>query len=148
MPAPSQLLYNALIRTHHVTSRKKVGLLKKAAGKHGCYVLIRSGGCPGLMYAEGTEHIVREWVAVVQVSCQRRIDYVTALMTDDDVQKLRYKDYQLVSRPAAIEPPMVRNLALTQVTGLFEVDSVKAFGIAMEERGLLPWWRNAMGYSP
>lgn len=67
MSAPSKL-YNALIKTHHITSRKKVAKLKKEAHRHARYVLLRSGGSPGLMYVEGEEAGVRAWVDCVQVS--------------------------------------------------------------------------------
>lgn len=59
--------FNALIRTHHITSRKKVVLLKKAAERLSCDVLLRSGGAPGIMYCEGSEDDVRRWVTAVQV---------------------------------------------------------------------------------
>ncbi|MCJ1387975.1 eIF2 kinase Gcn2p negative regulator [Xylographa bjoerkii] len=60
-------MYHALVRTHHITSRKKVAKLKHAADALGVNVLLRSGGSPGLMYVEGKEEGVKEWVAVVQV---------------------------------------------------------------------------------
>jgi hypothetical protein len=59
--------FHALIRTHHITSRKKVAHLRKATGKYDVYALLRSGGCPGIMYCKGSEDGVREWVATVQV---------------------------------------------------------------------------------
>ena len=62
-----QEMYHALVRTHHITSRKKVAKLKQAADALGVYVLLRSGGSPGLMYVEGREEGVKEWVSVVQV---------------------------------------------------------------------------------
>lgn len=62
-----QCLYNALIRTHHITSRKKVAKLKQAASLHDVYVLIRYGGAPGVMYVEGKEDGVTQWVNNVQV---------------------------------------------------------------------------------
>lgn len=34
-----------------------------------------------------------------------------------------------------------------ETAGLEEVDSVKQFGAKMEEKGVLPWWRKAMGYT-
>ncbi len=58
----------ALIRTHHITSRKKVAALKLAAERHGCFALLRSGGSPGIMYVEGREEAVRSWVSQVRVS--------------------------------------------------------------------------------
>jgi hypothetical protein len=63
-----QCLHNALIRTHHITSRKKVAKLKQAATFHDVFVLLRSGGPPGVMYVEGKEHGVNQWVSDVQVS--------------------------------------------------------------------------------
>jgi hypothetical protein len=60
--------YTALIRTHHITSRKKVAALKLAAERHGCFALLRSGGSPGIMYVEGSEEAVRSWVSQVRVS--------------------------------------------------------------------------------
>lgn len=60
-------VYNALIRTHHVTSRKKVGKVKKMAVHELRYLLIRSGGSPGLMYAEGSEESLKGWIAGVSV---------------------------------------------------------------------------------
>jgi hypothetical protein len=64
----ASVVYNALIRTHHVTSRKKVGKVKKMAHHELRYLLIRSGGSPGLMYAEGDETSLKEWIAGVAVS--------------------------------------------------------------------------------
>ena len=60
-------LWHALIRTHHITSRKKVAKLKQAAATHHVYVLVRSGSSPGIMYVEGPQAGVESWVAAVQV---------------------------------------------------------------------------------
>lgn len=60
-------IHNALIRTHHITSRKKVAKLKQAASSHEVYALLRSGGAPGVMYVEGQEENVSQWVQSVQV---------------------------------------------------------------------------------
>ena len=65
-----QCLHNALIRTHHITSRKKVAKLKQAATFHDVYVLLRYGGAPGVMYVEGKADSVNQWVGDVQVSRQ------------------------------------------------------------------------------
>jgi hypothetical protein len=62
--------YIALIRTHHITSRKKVAALKLAAERHGCFALLRSGGSPGIMYVEGSEEAVRSWVSQARVSTE------------------------------------------------------------------------------
>ncbi len=124
------MLYNALIRTHHITSRKKVAALKRAADVHQCSVLLRSGGCPGIMYVEGRDKVqVEGWVGVVR--------------------KLRYKDFQLVTRPGALEPEgeMEENIKEELDIGLAEVESVKEFGNFMEKRGVWKWWRKGMGYT-
>ncbi|KAL3470064.1 hypothetical protein BJX99DRAFT_251479 [Aspergillus californicus] len=125
--------YNALIRTHHITSRKKVSALKRAADAHNCFALLRSGGCPGIMYVEATEKDdVEGWV--------------------NTVKNLRYKDFQLVSRPAAavVEGQQVEQEGGKKDElgrGLEEVESVKEFGSLMEQRGIWGWWRKAMGYA-
>lgn len=63
------------------------------------------------------------------------------------VQKLRYKDYQLASRPKSMETD---TLVTSQITkpGVIEVSTLKEFGAIMKERGLFDWWRAAMGYIP
>ena len=67
-------VWNALIRTHHITSRKKVAKLKQAATANDVFVLLRSGGSPGIMYVEGSQKPVEEWVAAVHVSQRPRAD--------------------------------------------------------------------------
>ncbi|KAI3317035.1 hypothetical protein HD806DRAFT_527412 [Xylariaceae sp. AK1471] len=122
--ATSTSLFTALIRTHHITSRKKLQRVKKAASQNALpFVLIRSGGSPGIMYAEGTEVEVNAWVSFVR--------------------SLRYKDFQC-RKPAANNV-----LVPSQTTrGNFEeVTSVTEFGYRMEQRGLTSWWKLAMGYS-
>lgn len=128
------MLYNALIRTHHITSRKKVAALKRAADLHECFVLLRSGGCPGIMYVEGQDkNQVESWV--------------------EEVRKLRYKDFQLVTRPGELACEGVeekeKNVKMkdTGGTGLEEVESVKEFGGRMERKGVWNWWRKGMGYA-
>lgn len=68
---PPTSLYNALIQTHHITSRRKVTRLRAAADNYARYVVIRYGGSPGLMYVEGDEEGVLAWVNAVKV-CQIR----------------------------------------------------------------------------
>ncbi|KAF2220580.1 hypothetical protein BDZ85DRAFT_266823 [Elsinoe ampelina] len=118
--------FNALIRTHHITSRKKVMKLKQATRNHDVFALLRSGGAPGIMYVEGPEQGVRSWI--------------------DTVHGLRYKDYQLAIKPAEVvhnneARPPERNLS-----SLREVDTVKEFSVEMKRRGLFSWWRKGMGY--
>jgi hypothetical protein len=119
--------FNALIRTHHVTSRKKVARVKKAAHKKLDYLLIRSGGSPGLMYAEGDEEEVINWVSFVQ--------------------GLRYKDYQCIRKPSIIQSETSPAPPHSSSLDVEEGDSVATFASKMAERGLLPWWRRAMGYA-
>jgi hypothetical protein len=64
-------MFNALIRTHHITSRKKVTKLKQAADATQVFALLRSGSSPGIMYVEGAESGVRQWVDSVHV-CTRK----------------------------------------------------------------------------
>ncbi|MCJ1289106.1 hypothetical protein MMC34_000638 [Xylographa carneopallida] len=136
-----QEMYHALVRTHHITSRKKVAKLKQAADALGVYVLLRSGGSPGLMYVEGREEGVKEWVSVVQ-SYEEKF----AKEANDELQRLRYKDYQLAARPAGIEGSDHEG-ADSVGAGLHEVAAVKDFGLKMDEKGILGWWRRAMGYT-
>ncbi|KAJ5809090.1 uncharacterized protein N7503_001308 [Penicillium pulvis] len=120
--------FNALIRTHHITSRKKVAALKRAADAHQCFVLLRSGGCPGIMYVEGQEQTnVESWVSVVR--------------------KLRYKDFQLVTRPGLLAPEGDEYPLPLPGSGLSEVESVKEFGDLMSKRRVWGWWRKGMGYA-
>lgn len=67
MPSSPITTFNALIRTHHITSRSKVTKLKHAATLHDVFVLLRSGSSPGMMYVEGSHAGVGGWVSVVQV---------------------------------------------------------------------------------
>lgn len=122
------MLYNALIRTHHITSRKKVAALKRAADLHQCFVLLRYGGCPGIMYVEGQDQArVESWVG--------------------EVRKLRYKDLQLVTRPGLLEHEGTDQSVNEVEAGLSEVESVREFGSCMEKRGVWMWWRKGMGYA-
>lgn len=59
--------WNALIRTHHITSRKKVARLRQAAATEDVYALLHSGRPPGIMYVEGDKVGVESWVTTVQV---------------------------------------------------------------------------------
>lgn len=86
----------------------------------------------------------------------RREEDVSAWV--DTVQRLRYKDYQLVARPAQLvvedsqEEKGVRNEKgreeVSVEVGLREVESMKEFGMIMKRRGVWEWWRRGMGYVP
>lgn len=116
-PAP---IYNCLIRTHHITSRKKVQRVRRAAGQLGVdWVLIRSGGSPGIMFAEARdEEPLREWVSAVQA--------------------LRYKDFRCVARPALAPAHDENN------TGFDETESMNGFAKSMEVRGIGEWFKKTM----
>lgn len=116
-------MYHALIRTHHITSRRKVATLKAAAKQLECYALLRSGGIPGVMYVQGAhEQNLCSWI--------------------DTVHGLRYKDYHLAAPPAA----MTKNLWLGKEGVLEEIDTVKVMAQRFEHVGLLDWWRQRMGF--
>lgn len=59
------------------------------------------------------------------------------------VQKLRYKDYQLVSKPAPVERTPSREEIRV---GLQEECTVREFAARMEDLGILEWWKRRMGY--
>jgi len=118
-------LYHALIRTHHITSRKKVARLKSAAKELQCYAMLRSGGIPGVMYVRGNQAQVQKWV--------------------DCVHDLRYKDYQLAAAVQAIAGTEGQD-ENAKAGMLEEVETVKQMGAKMEARGIQKWWRTAMGF--
>ncbi|RTE73655.1 hypothetical protein BHE90_011943 [Fusarium euwallaceae] len=115
-------LFNCLIRTHHITSRKKLQRVRRAAQQLNVdWLLVRSGGSPGIMFAESHDEAgLTEWVATVQA--------------------LRYKDFRCVAKPAPVEEMGKRTM------GFDETESVAEFAKEMEGRGLGGWWRRAMGY--
>ncbi|ORY70240.1 uncharacterized protein BCR38DRAFT_332159 [Pseudomassariella vexata] len=119
-------LFTTLIRTHHIKSRKKLHRVKKAAAQ--CvvpFVLVRSGGSPGIMYAEShDETSLSNWVGIVH--------------------DLRYKDFQCVQKPAMREVTLPKT---TVAAARFnEIESVAGFGDMMDKRGLGTWWKVGMGY--
>lgn len=75
--------FRALIKTHHMTSRKKIQAIIKSAKHHSCSVLIKTGKPPGVMMAQGTEDAVKQWVESVKVrSCPRRLVFGTIKRTN------------------------------------------------------------------
>ncbi|KAK8075655.1 hypothetical protein PG997_010318 [Apiospora hydei] len=125
----SRLLYTALIRTHHITSRKKLQRVKKSALQHELpFVLVRSGGAPpGIMYAEAPEESpLAAWVA--------------------SVHDLRYKDFQCVRKPALQPVLLGASGKAAQSPSFKELETTTEFGRVMEEKGLGNWWRIGMGY--
>lgn len=61
-----------------MTSRRKIERLTESASRLHCAVLIRTGGVPGIMYVEGGQAEVGEWVASVRVRVSLPI-YLTEL---------------------------------------------------------------------
>lgn len=119
--------YHAFIRTHHITSRKKVALLKAAAKKHEVAALLRSGGVPGLMYVHGQSlDNVQCWV--------------------DVVHDLRYKDYQLIVPAEKVSEGCLGDAGNGAWGVVEEVEAVRDMAAVMEKRGLLGWWKRAMGF--
>jgi hypothetical protein len=119
--------YHAFIRTHHITSRQKVALLKAAAKKHDVTALLRSGGVPGLMYVHG-----------------RSLDSVQCWV--DVVHGLRYKDHHLVVPASKVPEGCLGNVGDDTVGIVEEVEAVRDMAAVMEKRGLLGWWKKAMRF--
>lgn len=119
----TRTLFVTLIRTHHVTSRKKLQRVKKAAAHFDIpFVLVRYGGSPGLMYAESEEgSSLGAWVSAVK--------------------DLRYKDFQCVYKPE--ERQLNDGPAATSMpAGAFnETESVSSFGECMDRKGLGEWFK-------
>ena len=67
----AMMLYRALIKTHHMTSRTKIRAVVQAAKKCHCAVYIKTGKHPpGVMIAECDqgEGYLKEWLGSVKVS--------------------------------------------------------------------------------
>lgn len=112
-------VFATLIRTHHITSRKKLQRVKKAAAHFDVpFVLVRYGGSPGLMYGESTDAAsLTSWVSAVK--------------------DLRYKDFQCVCKP---EPKEVGDAPL--LSGPFhEMETVLEFGRIMDQKSLGDWFK-------
>jgi hypothetical protein len=60
-------LYRILIKTHHMTSRKKILAITKATKRLSCSVILKTGSRPGIMLAEGESAL--EWMEIVRVRC-------------------------------------------------------------------------------
>lgn len=66
------MLCRALIKTHHMTSRKKIMAITKAAKQYDCAIYIKTGShSPGVMIGECDgeegERDLKEWVKSVKV---------------------------------------------------------------------------------
>ncbi|KIY68062.1 hypothetical protein CYLTODRAFT_352000 [Cylindrobasidium torrendii FP15055 ss-10] len=131
-----KVMYHALIKTHHISSKKKIRSLRAACAEENVGVLIHVG-VPGIMYVQGVQ----------QAAVQRWVDHVHGL---------RYKDYHLAVRVEELDSKAQAQLgkkhsSATEETRLPEgqldaVESVKVFGEKMQEVGVWDWWREGMGY--
>lgn len=120
----TKTLFVTLIRTHHVTSRKKLQRVKKAAAHFDIpFVLVRYGGSPGLMYAESSDgSCLGSWVSAVK--------------------DLRYKDFQCVYKPEMRQLNEDGPAPTPVPAGAFnETESVSAFGQVMDHKGLGEWFK-------
>ena len=98
-------IVHALIRTHHITSSKKIACLKAAAEKYDVHVLIRSGAPPGIMYVEGRDEMggsremmkgeerVRMWLEIVRVCRKFRLDFGDAFAWSFFFENIRQCEY-------------------------------------------------------
>lgn len=139
--------YHALIRTHHITSRKKVAALRQAAKKHDVHVVLCSGKPPGIMYVKGIEQkSVQTWVDTVQVKHECAV--ILHPTRTDQSQSLRYKDYKVAQKTIRADsgPDTAMDTAF-EPGRLFEVESVRDFGNSMSKHRVYDWWRSAMGYA-
>lgn len=124
--APPPSLFHCLIRTHHITSRKKLHRVRRAAAQLDIdHVLVRSGGCPGIMFASSRdEQRLGEWVSAVQA--------------------LRYKDFRCVAKPAPVTTGTHAAVAPADERGFHETESMNEFGRVMAEKGLGEWFKKIM----
>ncbi|TVY46663.1 hypothetical protein LOCC1_G003759, partial [Lachnellula occidentalis] len=118
-------LQRILIKTHHMTSRKKIGIITRATKRLDCSVLLKVGANPGIMLCEGHENRASEWETVVR--------------------KLRYKDMRLLKRESISE----LHLATLGVKegDVEEMEEIKDFAKLLEkDPRLFHSWRVGMGY--
>lgn len=121
-------VYRALIKTHHMTSRKKIITLTKSASHLHCSILLKTGSCPGIMLCEADAlSSIQDWI--------------------EGVRKLRYKDYQLMKKEMVIlagEDSALRGIV--DRGKVVEIDKLSDFGKTLGDGELNAWWRRAMGY--
>ncbi|KAI4239974.1 MAG: hypothetical protein L6R40_005406 [Gallowayella cf. fulva] len=123
-PATTTTLFQALIKTHHMTSRRKIQAIAKSAKHNACSVVLKTGKPPGVMIAQGEEAGVREWV--------------------DGVKRLRYKDYRLLRLEAVKQGS---GQLSTPSGNVEELDSMKDLSAYLAECEMLPWWTEHMGFA-
>ncbi|TVY51819.1 hypothetical protein LCER1_G005721 [Lachnellula cervina] len=161
-------LQRILIKTHHMTSRKKVAIITRATKRLDCSVLLKVGANPGIMLCEGQENHASEWETVVRVSSriplrqdelQDLLDPLVSLVSlvpkvleesprekaNKNAQKLRYKDMRLLKRES-ISKLHLATLGIKE-GDVKEVEEVKDFAKFLEKDSrLFHAWRVGMGY--
>lgn len=68
------MVFRALIKTHHMTSRRKIQAIAKSSKANSCSVILKTGKPPGVMIAEGSEDQVRQWVDSVKAGLVLQIE--------------------------------------------------------------------------
>lgn len=147
------MLHRALLKTHHMTSRKKIQAIAKAAKSLSCAVVIKTGHPPGVMIAEcecedenpeldvmGKEENGKKRVA--GEGGRRLSEWVSA------VKRLRYKDFQLLAlepipRPHPNKPQGRLSIPAGRVQELTEMKLLRAY---LTECGISAWWTARMGF--
>ncbi|KAG9238507.1 hypothetical protein BJ875DRAFT_450936 [Amylocarpus encephaloides] len=120
-------LSRILIKTHHMTSRKKISVITRAAKTLDCVIVLKVGAPPGIMLCEGANGNAKEWETVVR--------------------KLRYKDMQLMRRDEGIDRKHLVPLGIKDGY-VREIPEIKEFAKFLEgDAGLYKWWRVWMGYT-
>lgn len=118
------MLYRALIKTHHMTSRKKIQRLCKATRAQQCSVVIKTGLPPGVMIAEGEEQgNVQEWIKVVKA--------------------MRYKFYDLLCFEEVGEH---QGRLLVEPGHVQEFTEMKHMDTFLESCKAKQWWATKMGF--
>ncbi|KAE9371345.1 hypothetical protein N431DRAFT_483897 [Stipitochalara longipes BDJ] len=115
-------IHRVLIKTHHMTSRRKILTLTRAASNLQCSVLLKTGPHPpGIMLAEGES--ADDWLKVVK--------------------KLRYKDFRLMAKDEVAE----RRFDV-EPGKVIELTSMKEFAAFLERDPVIyGWWRAKMGFT-
>ncbi|KAL8811110.1 MAG: hypothetical protein Q9223_000883 [Gallowayella weberi] len=126
-PKPPLTLFRALIKTHHMTSRRKIKALTKSAKHNSVSVILKTGKPPGVMIAEAaSEDAVKHWVK--------------------SVQRLRYKDYRLLRLEAVTQG--LKQAQLSRTPGnVQEISSMKDLSAYLSECEMLTWWTEHMGFA-
>ncbi|KAL8678976.1 MAG: hypothetical protein Q9186_004697 [Xanthomendoza sp. 1 TL-2023] len=127
-PTPPLTLFRALIKTHHMTSRRKIQALTKSAKHNSISVILKTGKPPGVMIAEAAnEHAVKAWV--------------------DSVKRLRYKDYRLLRLEAVTQGGLGQARLPLTPGNVQELSSMKDLSAYLSGCEMLTWWTEHMGFA-